>query len=70
LQLSLLRRPEEKEKTLQEWFHQQQLERQQMLEEALLRAERKEANEHDWKVIYFECGMTRRSKNESTDIRT
>lgn len=54
---------------MQQWQHEQELDRQHMLEDALLRAERKEANEDDWKVIYFECGMTRRSKNESTDIR-
>jgi hypothetical protein len=56
--------------TMQDWQHQLYLEREQMLEEALLRAERNEADEDDWKVIYFECGKTRRSKNESTDIRT
>ena len=54
---------------MDEWQHQLYLEREQMLEEALLRAERKEANEDDWKVIYFECGMTRRSKNESSTTR-
>ena len=55
---------------MQDWQHQLYLEREQMLEEALLRAERNEADEDDWKIIYFECGKTRRSKNESTDIRT
>jgi hypothetical protein len=55
---------------MDDWHYQMELERQQMLEEALLRAERKEANDDDWKVIYFECGMTRRNKNESTNIRT
>ena len=39
------------------------LERQQQLQEALERAERGEASEEDWNVIYYECGM-RRAKNE------
>lgn len=56
---------------MDDWHHQMQLERQQMLEEALLRAERKEANEDDWKIIYFECGLSfRRKKNEFDGIRT
>ena len=53
-----------------DWHQQMQLERQQMLEEALLRAERKEANEDDWKIIYYECGLSFRIKqNESYGIR-
>lgn len=53
-----------------DWHQQMQLERQQMLEQALLRAERKEANEDDWKIIYYECGLSfRRKQNESYGIR-
>ena len=37
------------------------LEREQMLEEALMRAEQHKANEDDWKIIYFECGKQRRN---------
>ena len=37
------------------------LERQQMLEEALKRAEAGVAMESDWDTIRFECGVTRRS---------
>jgi len=41
------------------------LEREQMLEEALMRAEKSQASEDDWKIIYFECGMNR--KNHGTN---
>jgi len=37
------------------------LEREQMLEEALMRAERNQATEDDWKIIYFECGKQRKN---------
>lgn len=47
-------------------FHQAMLERQQMVEEALRRAETGQATEDDWKVIYYECGLQRR-KHESHD---
>jgi hypothetical protein len=53
---------------MQEWYRQLELERELTLQEALIRAERKEATEDDWKVIYFECGM-KRSKNESDGFR-
>ena len=36
------------------------LERMQMLEEALERAEAGVATEDDWNIIRFECGMPRR----------
>jgi hypothetical protein len=42
-------------------FHQAMLERQQMLEDALERAETGVAIESDWDTIRFECGVTRRS---------
>lgn len=42
-----------------EW-HQMMLERQQRLEEALDRAEAGRANEEDWVIIRFECGVARR----------
>lgn len=45
-------------------FHQAMLERQQMVEEALRRAEQGKATEEDWEVLYYECGI-RRAKNES-----
>jgi hypothetical protein len=38
-------------------FHQAMLERQQMLEEALERAEAGVATEADWNTIRFECGV-------------
>ena len=34
------------------------LERLQQLEEALVRAREGWATEDDWKVIYFECGLS------------
>lgn len=46
-------------------FHQAMLERQQMVEEALSRAEQGTATEDDWKVIYYECGIQRRKSNGS-----
>jgi hypothetical protein len=36
------------------------LERQQMLEDALARAENGVATEEDWVIIRFECGMPKR----------
>jgi hypothetical protein len=52
-----------------EAHHQLMIERMQKIEEALLRAEKKEANEDDWQTIYFECGLKR--KNYELDrIRT
>jgi hypothetical protein len=42
-------------------MHQLMLERMQMLEEALERAETGVAKESDWDTIRFECGVTRRS---------
>jgi hypothetical protein len=39
--------------------HQAMLERMQMLEEALHRAEAGVATEDDWNVIRFECGVSR-----------
>jgi len=39
--------------------HQAMLERMQMLEEALYRAETGVATEDDWSVIRFECGVPR-----------
>lgn len=45
-------------------YHQAMLERMQQLEEALQRAEEGKATAEDWSVIYYECGMNRRAKNE------
>lgn len=39
-------------------FNEAMLERQQMLEEALNRAEAGVATEEDWRVIRNECGLT------------
>ena len=39
------------------------LERMEQLEEALVRAKEGWATEDDWKVIYFECGLTPRVKH-------
>ena len=44
----------------EEEYNQAMLERQQMLEEALERAETGVATEDDWNTIRFECGVTRR----------
>jgi hypothetical protein len=41
-------------------FHQAMLERMQMLEEALQRAEAGVATTDDWDTIRLECGMPRR----------
>lgn len=41
-------------------YHQTMLERQQMLEEALERAETGVAAMEDWNIIRFECGVSKR----------
>jgi len=41
--------------------HQMQLERMQMLEDALERAEAGVASESDWSTIRFECGLPSRT---------
>lgn len=41
-------------------YNQAMLERQQMLEEALERAETGVATEDDWNIIRFECGVSKR----------
>ena len=38
-------------------YHQMQLERQELLEEALRRAINHSATEDDWAVIRYECGL-------------
>ncbi len=50
----------------EEEYNQVMLERQQMLEEALERAETGVATEDDWNTIRFECGVTRRPKSTET----
>ena len=47
-------------------YNQAMLERQQMLEEALERAETGVATEDDWNIIRYECGVTRRPKSTET----
>jgi hypothetical protein len=46
------------------WHHQLMLEREQKLQEALLRAEKNQASEKDWDFIYSGCGLKRRNENE------
>jgi folate-binding Fe-S cluster repair protein YgfZ len=52
-------------------YHQAMLERMQMLEEALERAETGIANREDWDLIRYECGIPRRHKTtlETASIR-
>jgi len=47
-------------------FNQAMMERQQMLEEALERAETGVAMKSDWDIIRFECGVTRRANLTET----
>lgn len=42
---------------MDEELHQMMLERMQMCEEALERAEAGKATQEDWKLIRFECGL-------------
>jgi hypothetical protein len=37
--------------------YQQQLNRQEILEECLLKAKQGTAKESDWEIIYWECGL-------------
>jgi len=41
-------------------MHQLMLERQQILEEALERAETGVATQEDWNIIRYECGLSKR----------
>jgi hypothetical protein len=41
-------------------MNQLMLERQQMLEEALIRAETGVATQEDWDIIRYECGLPKR----------
>ena len=50
--------------------NQAMLERMQMLEEALDRAETGVATEDDWSVIRFECGMPRRQTLKLETLRS
>lgn len=50
--------------------NQAMLERMQMLEEALDRAEAGVATEDDWSVIRFECGMPRRQTLKLETLRS
>jgi len=47
-------------------FHQAMLERMQMLEEALQRAEAGVATPDDWATIRYECGVSRRQSQLET----
>jgi len=47
-------------------YHQAMLERLQMLEEALDRAEAGVATPDDWETIRFECGVPRRQSQLET----
>jgi hypothetical protein len=46
----------------QEEYNQAMLERQQMLEEALIRAESGIATAEDWNIIRYECGVPSKPK--------
>jgi len=49
-------------------YHQAMLERMQMLEEALARAEAGVATSEDWKTIRYECGLPRsQSKTQRSE---
>ena len=41
-------------------LHQLMLERQERLEEALIKAEAGKASPEDWEIIRYECGVARR----------
>jgi hypothetical protein len=47
--------------TMEEW-NQAMLEREQILEEALIRAQDNRASEADWDLIWWECGLYARRK--------
>ena len=51
---------------LEALMHQAMLERMQMLEEALQRAEAGVATPDDWDTIRFECGVPRRQSQLET----
>lgn len=51
-------------------YHQAMLERMQMLEEALDRAEAGVASQEDWNIIRFECGMPRPPVVQRETIRS
>jgi hypothetical protein len=51
---------------LQGLMHQAMLERMQMLEEALDRAEAGVATRDDWNTIRYECGVPRRQSQLET----
>lgn len=40
-------------------LHQMMLERQERLEEALMKAETNQASSEDWSIIWAECGLKR-----------
>ena len=48
-------------------YHQENLERQEQLEDALRRAVNNCATDDDWAIIYYECGVKaqQRKANES-----
>lgn len=45
----------------EEEFHQEMLNREERLEEALQRAESGRATDEDWNIIRYECGAPKRS---------
>ena len=49
-------------------YHQAMLERLEMLEEALERAEAGVASEDDWNIIRYECGVSRSPKVKPVTI--
>jgi hypothetical protein len=53
---------------LEALMHQVMLERMQMLEEALERAETGVATPDDWNIIRYECGVSKRQKSTTETV--
>lgn len=48
---------------MDEEYQQMMQERMERIEEALQRAQQGLATDDDWKVIYYECGLSTRNQN-------
>jgi frataxin-like iron-binding protein CyaY len=48
---------------MEEEYRQMMEERMQSIEDALERAKQGLATDDDWKVIYYECGLSQRNQN-------
>lgn len=51
-------------------YHQMQLERQEMLEQALRRAINHSATEDDWAIIRYECGLPAQTKKVNHELNS